>query len=197
MNRKINTWLNQPLLSTQLPPHIWATVDKAMPSRTTNQAVLVVAPNETGVPCPIPIAAPNVYTDFKEASYDLLATQLHEAIEENFSKDVVSRLRGVAADGPYQASGFRRKLLEILNITDVGGDHLALPVTWDPTHILNLAIVGVKDSKSPSGIIFQRFVKRCNVFNAILACGKGFAFLQLVDDSARRPVAYASQHFAS
>ena len=121
MNRKINTWLSQPLPSTQLPPHIWARVDKATPSRTTNQAVLVVARNETGVPCPIPVAAPNVYTDFEEASYDLLATQLHEAIEENFFKDVVSRLcgSGVAADGPYQASGFRRKLLEISNITDV------------------------------------------------------------------------------
>ena len=147
--------------------------------------MLVVARNESGVPCPIPVAAPSVYTDFEEASYDLLATQLHEAIEENFSKYVVSRLCGVAADGPYQASSFRRKLLEILNITDVGGDHLALPVTWDPAHILNLAIVGVRDSKSPTGIIFQRFVKRCNVFNTILARGKGFFFLQLVDNSAR------------
>ena len=43
VNRKINTWLNQPLPLTQLPPHIWATVAKATPSRTTNQAVLVVA----------------------------------------------------------------------------------------------------------------------------------------------------------
>ena len=58
-------------------------------------------------------------------------------------------------------------------------------------------IVGVKDSQSPSGTTFRRFVKRCNVFNNILARGKGFAFLQLVDESARRPVAYACQRFAS
>ena len=129
VNRKVNTWLNQPLSSTQLPPHIWATVDKATQSRTINQAVLIVARNETGIPCPIPVAAPSVYTDLEEAWYDLLETQLHKAMEQNFSKDVVSRLCGVAADGSYQASGFRRKLLEILNITDVGGDHLALPIT--------------------------------------------------------------------
>ena len=49
----------------------------------------------------------------------------------------------------------------------------------------------------PSGIIFQLFVKWCDEFNTILARGKGFTFLQLVDDSARRPVAYASQRFAS
>ena len=132
VNRKVDTWLNQPLPSTQLPPHIWATVDKPTQSRTTNQAVLIVARNETGICCPIPVAAPSVYTDFEEALYILLATQLHKAIEENFSKDVVSRLCGAAPDDPYQASGFQRKLLEILNITDVGGDHLALPVTWDP-----------------------------------------------------------------
>ena len=33
--------------------------------------------------------------------------------------------------------------------------------------------------------------------NTFLARGKGFAFLQLVDDSARRPVAYAPQRVAS
>ena len=52
------------------------------------------------------------------------------------------RLCGVAADGPYQASGFRGKLVEALDIVETGGDHLALPVTWDPAHILNLANVG-------------------------------------------------------
>lgn len=197
VNGRINAWLTQPLPSTLLPPHIWATVDKATPSRTTNQAVLVVARDETGCPCPIPVDAPGVYTKFGEASYNLLADILIKAIEENFSKEVLSRLCGVAADGPYQASGFREKLLQALNIEETGQDHLALPVTWDPAHILNLAVVGVKDSASPGGTAFKRFVKRCNVFNTILSNGKGFAFLQLVDESARRPVAYATQRFAS
>ena len=70
-------------------------------------------------------------------------------------------------------------------------------MTWDAAHILNLGVSDVKDSKSPSGIFFQTFLKRCNVFNTILANGKGFAFLQLVDETGRRPVAYAGQRFAS
>ena len=197
VNRRINVWLIKPLPSTQLPPHIWATVDKGTPSRTTNQAILVVARNKTGVPCPIPVDAPGVYKELEQASYDVLAELLIKAIEENFSKEVLSRLCGVAADGPYQASAFRGKLLESLDIVDTGAGQLAFPVTWDAAHVLNLGVAGVKDSKSPSGIFLQRFLKRCNVFNTILANGKGFAFLQLIDESARRPVAFAGQRFAS
>jgi hypothetical protein len=57
----------------QLPPHICATADKATPSRTTNPATLVIARNEDGIPCPILIDAPKVYTDFEAATYDSLA----------------------------------------------------------------------------------------------------------------------------
>lgn len=198
MNARINTWLNQPLPSTLPPPHVWATVDKATPSRTTNQAILVVARNEVGVPCPIPVAAPQVYTDFQPASYDSLAELLLQAIEDNFSRELFSRICGVAADGPYQATGFRGKLLEKLGLLEIEDeDQLALPVTWDAAHALNLGVLDVRDSKAPSGTHFRRFIKRCNVFNNILSNGKGFAFLQLVDSSARRPVAYATQRFTS
>ena len=69
----------------------------------------------------------------------------------------------------------------------------ALPVTWDAAHVLNLGVLDVKDSKTLSGTNFQRFIKRCNVFNNILRNVKGFAFLQLVDPTARQPVAYATQ----
>ena len=87
-------------------------------------------------------------------SYDVLAELLIKSIENHFSKEVLSRLCGVAADGPYQASGFRRKLLETLNIVETRADHLALPVTWNAAHILNFGVSDVKDSKSPSGIFF-------------------------------------------
>ena len=193
-NGRINAWLNHPLPSTQLPPHFWATVDKVTPSRTTNQAVLVVACDKTDVPCPIPVAATSVYTELEQPSYDKMADLLIKVIEDNFSKEVLSRLCDVAADGPYLASGYRARLLEVWNI--VGGmDQLELPVTCDAAHVLYLAVSGVKDSNTPSGTFFQRFVKRCNVFNTSLAHGKGFAFLQLIDESARRPVAYATQRF--
>jgi hypothetical protein len=56
IDEKIRAWLATPLPSTQLPPHFWATTDKATPSRTTNQAVLIVARDSSGTPCPIPVA---------------------------------------------------------------------------------------------------------------------------------------------
>ena len=139
VNRRINDWLNQPLSSTQLPPHIWATVDKAAPARITNQAVLVVGRNESGTPCPILVDAPAVYKDFEQASYYVLAKLLLEAIENNFSKEILSRLCGVAADGPYQATGFREQLMETLEIAEDGLESLALPVTYNPAHILRIS----------------------------------------------------------
>ena len=160
VNGRINAWLNTPLPSTMLPPHFWATVDKATPSRTTNQAILVVARNACGVPCPIPIASPKVYTEFQSASYESLAELLVKDIEANLSHEVLSRFCGVAADGPYQATGFRQKLLEILNIVD-DKDQLPFPVTWDAAHALNLGVVDIKDSKTESGNHFKRFIKRC------------------------------------
>ena len=195
VDNKINTWLNAPLPSTLLPPHFWATVDKATPSRTTNQAVLIVPRDKNGVPCPIPVAAPPVYSDFTAATYDNLARQLLKAVSEHFSENVLSRLCGVAADGPYQATGFAAQLRESLGIEH--DDDLAMPVTWDAAHLLNLAVTDVRDAQTESGSHFRLFVKRCNVFNHILANGKGFAFLQMVDKDARRPVSYATQRFAS
>ena len=103
VDNRVNTWLKTPVPSTMLPPHFLATVDNATPSRITNQAILVVARNISGVPCPITIAAPKVYTDFQRASYESLADLLVKEIEANLSHEVLSRFCGVAADGPYQA----------------------------------------------------------------------------------------------
>ena len=128
-----------------------------------------------------------------------MAELLVKSIKDNFSKDVLSRLCGVAADGPYQAAGFRKRLLQELGIEDSDNGQLSFPVTWDAAHLLNM--VEVKD-QSPGSDNFKTFLKRrCNVFNTVLANananGKGFAFLQLVDKDARRPVAYATQRFSS
>jgi hypothetical protein len=163
IDKRINTWLNTPFSSTLLPPHFWATTDKATPSRTTNEAVIVVVRNNDGVPCPIPVSSPPVYSDFQEATYRELAKQLLEGVSQHFSEDVLSRLCGVAADGPYQASGFAAQLRESLAFTDDDPD-LALPVTWDTGHVLHLAVTDVRDAQDQSGAHFRRFIKRCNVF---------------------------------
>ena len=74
---------------------------------------------------------------------------------------------------------------------------LALPITWDPAHLLNLGVTDVGDSKSESAEFFRVFIKRCNVFNHILSHGKGFSFLQMLEEPSPRPVTYTAQRFAS
>ena len=119
INRRTAEWLSMPLPSTKLPPHYWATVDKGTPSRITIQAVLIVARDQNGTPSSIPVAAPEIFFDFQGASYSILAKQLINAIENNFSSDIFSRLCGVTVDGPYQTSGFRNQLYEMLSIPEI------------------------------------------------------------------------------
>ena len=102
---------------------------------------------------------------------------------------------GVAADGPYQTTNFRASLVQHVGVDYE--DVLSLPVTWDPAHLLNLAVTDVKDGNSTSGKFLRLFIRRCNMFNQLLSHGKGFAFLKLIDENAQRPVSYATQRFAS
>ena len=101
--------------------------------------MLIFARDNTGVPCPTPIDATKVYTSFEGASYDKLAEKLLEAVTTHCSEDALSRLCGIAADGPYQASRFSEHLRDRLNITE--NEDLAFPITWDPAGALNLAVI--------------------------------------------------------
>ena len=84
INKHANSWLESPLPSAGLPPHFWSTVDKAAPSRTTNQAVVLVAHNSEGNVCPIPVAAPEIYTKCEAATYDELGSQMIKQSRKNF-----------------------------------------------------------------------------------------------------------------
>ena len=88
------------------------------------------------------------------------------------------------------------QLYEMLFIPEIHKD-LALPVTWDPVHLLNLGVTDIRDSKSERAELFLLFIKRSNVFNHILSHGKGFSFLQMLEEPSFRPVIYAAQRFAS
>jgi len=112
-----------------------------MPSRVSNQAVVIVARDAEGNVCPVPVAALKIYKECEPASYDQLRDQMVEAIKENFSTDIFSRLSGVTADGPYQTKNFRSFLVKYDNINF--DDTLSLPVTWYPAHLLNLAATDV------------------------------------------------------
>ena len=74
-----------------MPSHFWSTLDKVTPSWVTSQAVLIVARNMEGKPCPIPIDSPEIYNKFGEASYDLLAEQMVNSIKKKLSEEVLTR----------------------------------------------------------------------------------------------------------
>ena len=118
VNSRVPSWLKTPLPSTLLSPHYWVTVDKGTPSRTTNQAILIVARDENGTPCPIPVDSPKVYTDVSSGSYSSLAEMVYNSITNNFGASVLSELVGVSADGPYQTATFRSTPLEQLNLDE-------------------------------------------------------------------------------
>lgn len=108
-----------------------------------------MARSKDGKPCPIPVEAPAVYTEFKEASYDVLAKKILNGISDHFGVHAHSQLCGVAADGPYQARGFKEYLRQALGLND--DDDIALPITWDTAHLLNLAVTDVRDGNTKSG----------------------------------------------
>ena len=164
---KTEEWLLVPLLLTRLPPHYWTTVGKGAPSRITNQDVLIVAQDQNGI-----------LPQYRQLR---LAKQSIGAIENNFSSDILSRLCGFAADGRYQASAFRNLLHEILLVSKIHKD-LGLPITWDPACLLNLGVTDVMDSKSESAEFFRVLIKHCNVLNQISSHGKGFSFLQVLEE---------------
>ena len=91
INKHADSWLETPLPSTGLPPHFWSTVDKATLSRATNQAVVLVARDSEGKVYPIPVAAPEIYTKCKAATYDEFGSEMVGAIKENFSPEIFSR----------------------------------------------------------------------------------------------------------
>jgi hypothetical protein len=83
VNRRINTWYFFDVIASS---HLGY---RGQGDTIPNQAVLVVGRNKTGTPCPIPADAPVVYNQFEQALYGILAKILVDAIENNFSKEVL------------------------------------------------------------------------------------------------------------
>lgn len=140
IDQRCTTWLSTPLPSTGLPPHFWITIDRATPPRVTNQAILIVGRDK-----------------------DELAEMIVNTISGKLSDEFVSRICGVAVDGPYQAKGFRDTFLDLLSLNNIDNKTLALPITWDPDHLINLSVTDVRDANTTSGKHFIKFIKRCNV----------------------------------
>eukprot|EP00794_Sanderia_malayensis_P018585 gene18585-20450_t len=102
---------------------------------------------------------------------------------KTFSSDVLSRLCGVAADDPYQATGFRTKIMQEMGLGKESENHLNLPVTWDAAHLLNLAVLDVKviigNSKSDSGKHFQSLLSAAMFSTRLWQMGKDLLFCNL------------------
>ena len=69
-------------------------------------------------------------------------------------------------------------------------DIFNVPLCWDPSHLLNLAVCDLRDGKfgECEGVFFLRFVERCNTFATLFSRGKGHALLKSVAVQKKLPL---------
>lgn len=78
-------------------------------------------------------------------------------------------ITSIAADGVYQARGFRKTVNE-----DEDESSFIRQVGWNASHWMNLAVTDVRDGKiGSSKDFFSRFIKQTNKFADTLNRGKG------------------------
>ncbi|PAA69600.1 hypothetical protein BOX15_Mlig015360g1 [Macrostomum lignano] len=173
VDRDASRFMREPLPSTGLPPMMCLTCDKSTPTRTTNQAVLILLRDSTGVALAIPAGAPPIYNESMEAGGTALAKLLFQTLR-NMDPPLRS-IVGVVADGQYIANG--NFLSEVRMQLGVDADSESdLPISWDAAHYLNLAVTDVRDARNKE--FFRRFVVRANLFSHHFGRGRGFAALE-------------------
>jgi len=107
--------------------------------------------------------------------------------------------QGVAVDGQYINRPFMTKIRSLFG----GGSdsEFYIPFTWDRSHLMNCAVIDVRDGSKKKGIppseFFTLFVSRANTYGRMLSHGKGFALLQAIckreNLKLRIPQVYAVQ----
>uniref|UniRef100_A0A1I8GFG7 DUF4371 domain-containing protein n=1 Tax=Macrostomum lignano TaxID=282301 RepID=A0A1I8GFG7_9PLAT len=159
VDRDASRFMREPLPSTGLPPMMCLTCDKSTPTRTTNQAVLILLRDSTGVALAIPAGAPPIYNESMEAGGTALAKLLFQTLR-NMDPPLRS-IVGVVADGQYIANG--NFLSEVRMQLGVDADSESdLPISWDAAHYLNLAVTDVRDARNKE--FFRRFVELHTAF---------------------------------
>lgn len=106
---------------------------------------------------------------------------------------------GATCDGQYAISdSFSQRLAERVGVITAGD--LAMPVTWDAAHLLNLAITDIREGKKEYGssaAYLKRTVNRCNVFASEMNIGKGNFVLTATakhhKETAHAPATFATQ----
>ncbi|XP_046857735.1 uncharacterized protein LOC124451149 [Xenia sp. Carnegie-2017] len=117
----------------------------------------------------MPIDTPLVY-EYRDADSDDedtirggygddLAVQVIEILKRSLqlTSSDFRLLRGVHADGQYQASTFQTKLYELLGMHRKPDPYFLLP--WDASHLLDLAIDELHENSLSSNFI-KRIIKR-------------------------------------
>eukprot|EP00794_Sanderia_malayensis_P013576 gene13576-14983_t len=207
---------------TQMLPHFFGVLDKGTVNRRTSQASYIVF-IYNGKRHAYPLGAPLVYSTSDEEISDEddqsdddnefpeinggnapdLAMNLLNTIKLKLNLDKQDLLRycGTSADGPYQAKEFGSTIRAETGRLDVPEElQFCQTVIWDATHLLNLAATDIRDGKfGTSKDFINKFIKRANEFNHLMARGKGFAQLELsAKSSSKRAsvvVPFAAQRF--
>nr|XP_039253066.1 uncharacterized protein LOC120330255 [Styela clava] len=193
--RALNKILLKNLPSTGLPPpppHFASTSDKSTPGRTTNQAVMILTMIK-GKKTAFPIAAPPVYNvsptgEIAGGTSSDLASQVIDAIKKEVAlpNSNLSSLVSHQADGQYQATQFRKTLMEAVGMDERPNNaDIFFVVVWDVAHWFNLCMEELKDKNSS---LISRLSSRCNRFNVMFSLGRGFAEYQGVSKELNLPV---------
>eukprot|EP00794_Sanderia_malayensis_P021154 gene21154-23234_t len=207
--KQTRLYMHEPLLSTGLPPHFSVAIDKSTPHRDTNHAVMIIVQVD-GRRIAMPIDAPLVYgyeEDEDGANVELqggsgidLAEQVVAVLKTKLqlTTDDLQFLRGVHADGQYQASTFQNRLHRILGIREIPDPYFLLP--WDVSHWMDLAMVELREHSDSSGFM-KLLIKRSNRLHTMFGRGRGHAeykgLAKILGLKALETVTYATTRFTS
>ena len=121
------------------------------------------------------------------------------ATAEDNSIRIFCLFSGVTVDGQYVNKPFEDAIHAELGVKG-SNSPFAVPVVWDASHYLNLAVVDVRDGRKgfdASTEHLQRFIQRCNTFSHLFARGKNFAMLKSIAAKngfhLNMPVIFAAQ----
>ncbi|PAA71545.1 hypothetical protein BOX15_Mlig019669g1 [Macrostomum lignano] len=117
-------------------------------------------------------------------------------------KDLL-RYCGTAADGQYQPAMFANEITRLSGRSNIADSSTFQPVIWDVSHLLNLAVLDVRESKygKPAADCLTLFIERANEFNHLMGRGKNHTLMSKVASKMKEkvsvPIPYATQRFTS
>ena len=114
-------------------------------------------------------------------------------------------LTSLSCDGQYVTSKFVASFHKESEANASSSSEFHLPVSWDPAHYMNLAVLDVRDGKNnfskDVSQFFARFISRSNLFSTLFGRGKKFSLLKAVVSKKKLPLhmqcVFAAQRLVS